>query len=390
MNSKERMLVALSGGIPDQVPLGFFYNCDYMSERAGITPQAYIFGTNEDRFQAMSSTYERHRGVDWIHADPGIRHDWENEHELVWDEGNPYVVSRRNGERDAIQLDLRLASSGERSHGPDLDFGYSYIKLGRPAEEIHSNKDLEGAHVRTAQELVDEGFLDPPRQLVERYGQHTFITLPMSNIFFNSVYFFGLEEGLIATITNAALFDALLELNTEQELEVIKAAAKVGLDGVWLAEMLISADVISPRLFEQKLAPLHRKLVQEAHRLGLKVLTYLTGDCLQLLQIAREVGYDGVVVESQDQHGNKIDVAEIRQRLGPEICVFGNLDPVDHLIRGDETTIFEEVRRQIYAAGKEGAFVMHANIVSLPIQPKRIDLVIQATREIGQYPLNRT
>ena len=388
MNEKERMKKALSGNTPDQVPIGFFYNCDYKAKCAGISPQAYIFGTNEDRYRAMAATYQRHR-EDWIHADPGISFEWESKHKIVWDNNLAYVETTDSRQRDLIRMDLTLESARERSHGPGLDYGYSFIKLDKPLEKIRNEKDLESAEIRSAEELINGGFLDPPLRLVESFGDRLFITLPMGNIFFNSVYFFGLEEGLLSTLMKPTFFKALLELNTAQELEVVKAAGQIGLDGIWLAEMLISADIVSPRVYKEMIAPLHRQIVQEASRRGLKTIAYLTGDCLPLLNDARNVGYDGVIVENQDKRGGQIDIAEVRARIGPEICVFGNLDPVELLTSGDDQAVRQEVKRQIHAAGQDGAFVMHSNIISLPVTMERIDQVIKFTREYGQYPLRR-
>jgi len=387
MSGKERMRQALSGGMPDRVPVGFFYNCDYKAERAGIPPEAYIYGTNEDRFKAMAATYQRHR-EDWIHADPGISHEWLSKHRLVWDGGTAFVEEVATGKRDPIHSDLTLASAKGKSFAPGLDYGYSYVKLNCPLESVKNSEDLKYAEIRSAEELIREGFFDPPQRLVQAFGNKAFITLPMGNIFFNSLYFFGLERGLTATLTNPKFFKTLMELNAAQELEVVKAAALTGLDGIWIAEMLVSADIVSPQLYKEMVAPIHRQLVSEAHRRGLKALVYFTGDCFPLLSVAKSVKYDGVVIESQDKHGNKNDVADVRRRLGSEVCVFGNLDPVDHMIIGDEKTLRQEVRRQIFVAGRHGAFVMHSNIISLPISPERIDAVIKFTREYGQYPLD--
>ncbi|MGD0610824.1 MAG: uroporphyrinogen decarboxylase family protein [Anaerolineales bacterium] len=386
MNGKERMRIALSGGTPDRVPVGFFYNCDYKAKCAGITSQDYIFGTNEDRFNAMASTFQLHR-EDWIHSDSGINHDWEKKHKIVWDENKAFVENLSTGQRDDIRLDLTLTSAQERSNGPGLDYGYSYIKLNRPLDSIKESVDLRDAQIRSANELIEQGFLDPPRRLVQLYGRDTFITLPMSNLFFNSLVFFGLEEGLIATLTKPKLFTSLLEMNARQEFEVVRAASMVGLDGIWLAEMLISADIIPPKIYVDTIAPLHRQIVTEAHRLGLKAIAYLTGNCLPLLSTARAVSYDGVVVESQDKSGNRINVEDVRKSLGPDICVFGNLDPIDLLIYGSDEALRQEVRRQVMVAGKNGSFVTSSNIISLPVKPEQINRIIELNLEYGQYPL---
>ncbi len=386
MIGKELMQVVLSGGKPERVPAGFFYNCDYKARCAKLTPEDYIFGNNEDRLNAMIATHKIHR-EDWIHADPGVSHEWEANHRIMRESNKTFVMDLRTGESDEIKLDLTLASSQERSNGPGLDFGYSYIKLNRQPDSITTPADLKDAEVRMADELLDGGYMDPPRKLVELFSHEAFITLPMSNLFYNSLSLFGLEEGLIATINNPDLFKALLELNAMQEIEVVRAATKAGLDGVWLAEMLISTDIVPPKFYADIIAPLHREIVNEAHRLNLKALAYLTGDCLPLLSTAKKVGYDGVVVESQDKRGHRIDVGDVRQNVGEKICVFGNLDPIGLLIHGSDEELQQEIKRQMMIAGEGGCFVTSSNILSLPVTPEKINRIIELNLEYGQYPL---
>jgi hypothetical protein len=386
MNGKELMQIALSGGRPERVPAGFFYNCDYKAKCAGITPEDYIFGSNEDRLKAMAATYRRHR-EDWIHADPGINHDWEKNHKIVRDGKKTYIEDLKTGQRDEIKLDLTLVSAQERSNGPGLDLGYSSIKLNRPLESIKAKEDLADAHVRSADELLEGGFLDPPRRLVELFGQEAFITLPMSNLFYNSICLFGLKEGLIATVRKPELLRSLLELNAIQEIEVVRAAAKAGLDGVWLAEMLISVDIVPPRIYMDIIAPLHREIVNEAHRLNLKTIVYLTGNSLPLLTTAKGVGYDGVVVESQAKTGRRVDISEVRQQVGWGMCVFGNLDAISVLIYGSDNDLQKEIKKQMMTAGVNGAFVTSSNIISLPVTPEKIDRILELNLEYGSYPL---
>jgi hypothetical protein len=386
MNGKELMKIALSGGLPERVPAGFFYNCDYKAKCAGITPEDYIFGSNNDRLNAMVATYQLHH-EDWIHADPGINHDWEKNHKIVREGKKTYIEDLKTELRDEIKLDLTLVSAQERSNGPGLDFGYSAIMLNRPVECIKTKEDLKDAHVRTADELLEGGFLEPPMRLVELFGHEAFITLPMSNLFYNSICLFGLKEGLIATVRKPELIRSLLELNTQQEIEVVRAAAKVGLDGVWLAEMLISADIVPPRIYVDIIAPLHCEIVSEAHRLNLKTIVYLTGNSLPLLTTAKGVGYDGVVVESQAKTGRRVDVSDVRQQVGSGMCVFGNIDAISLLIHGSDKELQHEIKRQMMTAGLNGAFVTSSNIISLPVTRERIDRILELNLEYGQYPL---
>src|SRR3972149_2895812 len=116
MNGKTRMRMALSGHAPDRVPVGFFYNCDYKARCAGSTPQAYIFGTNEDRYQAMAATYLRHK-EDWIHADPGINMDWQHQHRLVREADEAFVGELASGGRGRWSQSTRPRTCAMRPSG---------------------------------------------------------------------------------------------------------------------------------------------------------------------------------------------------------------------------------------------------------------------------------
>jgi len=385
MNSKERIRVALEGGKPDRVPFTCFFNCDYKAKLAGISDYEFLFGTTEHRIRAMEATLLRH-DEDWIMCEPGISRTWANQHRLVM-QPRPMIEHIETGKREPIRADLTLPSEEWGSEFlPGGDFGYSFARVEGDRSSVKTPADARKAiSVLTADELIAEGYLAPQVHFVEHWGKQKFICAWAGNLLFNALYFFGtLEEGLIATSTRRALFQELVRINLAQETEFARAAARLGADGIWLAEMLASADVLSPRFYDEVVFPAEKKLIEECRRLGLKTYFYFTGDVASLLGAVERLGVDGIVFEPNDKRGHRIDVGELRKRL-PRICLFGNLDPIGILLKNDPQQIEVEVRRQIEVAGKDGRFIMHSNIIPVTVPPESVDCMKAATETWGQY-----
>lgn len=367
------------------MPFACFFNCDYKARLAGVSEEEFLFGSTCTRIRSMEATLHRHN-EDWIMCEPGISKRWEKNHRFVLTE-RPSVLHIELNRKEEISRDLTLHSEEWGSEFvPGGAFGYSFSELELPRSQIRSARDARrGIRVLTAKELIEEGYLEPQRYFAERYGKEKFICAWGGNVLFNALYFFGgLEEGLIATKLRSELFREVVQINLEQEMEFARASAQLGADGMWIAEMLASPDVLSPEFYRTVILPAERQLALECRELGLKSYFYLTGDAVSMVEMIRELPTDGLVVEPYDQRGHRLDIAQLRREL-PDICLFGNVDPIGILLKGAKDEIESEVRRQIEVAGRDGRFVMHSNVIPGTVAPQRIDWFYEATLKFGAY-----
>ena len=387
MNSRERMVCALERGKPDRVPVGMFFNCDYLTNLAGMSVYHFLFGTSEDRIRCIQTLCDRH-DQDWIMCDPGISKTWSDRHRVVVEDDGAFVVHKESGKRERIRSDLTLHSEEwESEFTPGGSFGYSFATLQCPSEEIKTPSDVKKTiAVHDADALIEEGYFDPQRVFYERYGDERYICLWGGNILFNTLYFFGsLEAGLMALYDAPDVFRALLEVNLAQEIESAQAGARIGGHGVWVAEMLGSADMISPEMYDEWIFPMEKELIEAIHAAGLQAILYLTGDVIPRIPAIKRTGADGLAVENRDKHGAQIDIGAVRNAAGMDLCLCGNIDPVYHLQRGSAQQIENEVQRQIERAGTSGAFIVHSNVVPGAVSPDKVDVMIHAAREYGLY-----
>lgn len=386
MSGKDRVIAAMSGRKPDVVPVGSFYNCDYQAHLAGIPVQEFVFGDNAARISAYKAQIERHAD-DLFRCDRrGIPKAWSRVHHIEWEGSRAFVVDERTGRSDGIRDDLTLASSGGRAHAPGASYGFSAVTVDCPVEAIRTKDDLRHIKVNEADSLIESGLLDPLKQLIEELGDTLFITFAGWDGMFDTVMLLGWEEGLTAVYTRPDMFAALLEIEFEQAVEMLRAGASVGAHGVraWRWETAL----ISPEMYDQYLLPLETEYVAVAHKLGLTAICYLSGSTVwPMLPKILEAGYDALVVESRDKHGNAVDIGEVRKRVGDDLCLFGNIDPIYTLQQGSVQEIEQEVKRQIDIAGCNGAFIVHSDIIPLGVDPAKVDVMIGAARKYGEYPM---
>ena len=99
------------------------------------------------------------------------------------------------------------------------------------------------------------------------------------------------------------------------------------------------------------------------------------------LPALRQLPIDGLIVE-ESKKDFTIEIGAVRAAVGPQLCLWGNVDVYDVLQRGTEAQVRAEVARQIAVAGREGAFVVATGSpLPLDLQPARADLLTRCARQ---------
>ncbi|GAH28368.1 unnamed protein product [marine sediment metagenome] len=78
---------------------------------------------------------------------------------------------------------------------------------------------------------------------------------------------------------------------------------------------------------------------------------------IPLIEIVKEeIPFDGFAVE-ESRKGYSVDIAEVRNLLGRDIPLFGNVD-IKFLEKASREEILNEAKRQIQAAGAGTPFIL--------------------------------
>ncbi len=135
------------------------------------------------------------------------------------------------------------------------------------------------------------------------------------------------------------LFEFVLDL----AIRFARAQVRAGADLIGVGDP--ASSLIGPRLYEEFVWPLQKRLVDAIHETGARVRLHICGNIRPILEPLGRLGCDIIDVDSA------VSLAEARERMGPEQILLGNLDPVRTLRNGTPEEVAAAVAECRRAAG---------------------------------------
>ena len=359
MNGCERFMTAIRGGQPDRVPIWEL-----------IVNRPVIEALYPDMFDgARSARYEQgSEGVfellaDFVEADDldaitvfeNSRVDREiddltfvDEWGLTWrvnEQKVPYCVA----------LPIKTEADLDRWEPPDPDADY---RLG----------DLEAA--------------------VERFGGERAIVFLGHDAFEFSHYLRGMENLFMDYALNPALAHRVAEKVIAFKLRVLERAAEAG------ADVLCGGDdyaanlgpMMSPAHFDEFIAPYLKRCCDVSHGHGLPFLKHTDGYLWPIMDSLLETGIDCL---DPIEPVARMDIGEVKERVGHRVSLAGNVD-CDHILsRGTPQDVVEAVKETIAKASPGGGHILaSSNSIHPGVRPENYRAMLEAAREFGRYPLD--
>jgi uroporphyrinogen decarboxylase len=194
----------------------------------------------------------------------------------------------------------------------------------------------------------------------------------------------GMPNLLICYGTDPKLVHRIARIVTDYTLDAIALGAELGAD-------LISMDgdlahetgmIMSPRHFREFIKPYYAELVDFIHGKGLKVFKHTDGNHWKIMEDLIEVGFDGIhPIQPQS-----LDLAEVKKEIGDRICLLGHIDCRETLVSKSIGDVDEEVRQAIRAAGSGGGYILSSsNTIHPEVSAENYIAMVQATHEYGVY-----
>ena len=192
----------------------------------------------------------------------------------------------------------------------------------------------------------------------------------------------GFETGLIALAEHPAFVRELLFRLYALKLDWMRALAATGCHGYIGSATFVSADLISPKMYREIVFPAQEMFYAGVRKLGMEPILYFLGDINPLLPDINRLDLSALLVE-ESKKAFKLDVVDIRQRLRPEVTLFGNVDSVFTLLHGDRNKVMEETRRQL-AATAWGSFVLaNGSPLAFGTPSENVEAMINTARDFS-------
>ena len=177
--------------------------------------------------------------------------------------------------------------------------------------------------------------LDALRRIRRAVGDEVFVVACFDQYPFSlACELLGAEQAMLCLCDDRPLLDAVMERSLEYAVAYARTLADAG------ADMLSGGDspagLLGPRFYCEAALPLEKRLIEKLKaEVRLPVSLHICGDSTAVLDSMASSGADVLELDY------RVSLAKAAGRAGPDVAIWGNLDPVAVLARGT----VEEVRR---------------------------------------------
>jgi uroporphyrinogen decarboxylase len=173
--------------------------------------------------------------------------------------------------------------------------------------------------------------LEGVRLLVQRSGGEILIRGNCDQCPFSLASMMRTPEQWLMDLTEAnqhESVDRLLAYCTDVTMQFLRLMAQTGCHMLSNGDSPAGPDMISPAMYRRFALPWERKVVEQAHALGLPYVLHICGNTSAILEDMIASGADGLEIDY------KTDPSRAHDAMKDRAAFFGNLDPSDVLANG--------------------------------------------------------
>ncbi len=359
MNSKDRFIIALEGGIADRMPVTMHHIMpsfldNYMD---GISSLEFFDFLGIDPINwVMAYQYSPEKGeyFDPLHTSLGFLEarrvcsdSWQIDLEPLEDPN--YDTQRFKIITPEKKLSMVLQSNEHTTwlaehlvkEKSDIDVISKYMTYPLcDVEEIN----------RAANEFGSRGLIRGHITAFEGFGQ--------PGCWQDAACLYGIENLIMASMEDPDWVHAFLNILKARKKVYIESLKGAGYDLLELGGGDASTTVISPDIFNEFVAPYDAELIEAAHKAGQRVVYHTCGGMMPILEDIAAMNPDAMETFTPSAMGGDVNLREAKKRIGDRVCMIGGLDQF-HFFKGcsaQETR--DEVRRCFKEAGEGGGFIL--------------------------------
>lgn len=153
----------------------------------------------------------------------------------------------------------------------------------------------------------------------------------------------GVSQFMLDLMEDKPFCGALMDRCVEVGIAFAKAQIEAGADTIGIGDAIASQ--VSPRVYNTLIQPREKRLIQAIQDIGAFVRLHICGNITHLLPGITNLGIDLLDVD------HMVDLATVRQAVGNQVVITGNLDPVSAVLNSAPDAIQQAVQRCRAAAG---------------------------------------
>lgn len=351
MTSKQRLITAIQGGIPDRLPVTTHHL------------QRYFLNKYENGMDGLE--YHKKMGFDPIvwtapvlpnraigqYEEP-LTHvicssEWEVQVKEI--EDSQYRTLRYNIHTPGGDLTTVIQKNDYTSWIKER-----LLKEKRDIELIasyapHYYCDVEAVN-RLADEVGEDALVRGNVACFQPYGQ--------PGCFQDLACLFGIQELILECFDDPDWVKEAEGAIQAMKLTNIRSMKGAGYDILEHGGGDASTSVISPSIFEEFVAPFDAPLIDAMHECGLRSSYHTCGKMMPILEAIADMGTDAMETFTPKEMGADVVLAEAKQRIGHRVCMIGGFDQIHRFSGCTEEETRAAVRKCFQDAGAGGGFIL--------------------------------
>jgi len=375
MTKYERLHLAMAHKKADRVPVMCQLSFEHMEKNSGVKPIDMYYSA-EGFAQAFLNMRELYQ-FDGILLDAWIKYDWKEKYDKIRRTkiagGEEYVLHDGRVFRQEGQLFHEIHT---RKHAWE-----------RPEQPSIEDIDVDSIFKRGFEGVyVDDMAL---HEIVVAEGKKgKFSVHGETNSPFDFICFLlGLENALMALLTEPMKCKELLDGYVAQSFALAKAQIDVGVDTMKISSPFVGGSFISLHCYEEFVVPYERALVQRinAYAPGMPIYTHTCGFIGDRLAQMQSTGIDGIECMDPPPLGDT-ELADAKQQVGNSLFLKGNMDSVNVLLGATPEIMESYVKKMIADGARGGGYILSSACSVAPdVSAEVLKMLVPLVEKYGVY-----
>lgn len=191
----------------------------------------------------------------------------------------------------------------------------------------------------------------------------------------------GPTEFLIDLKLRPEIATKLIDICTQTAISWLRAQLAVMDDPVGIFVPDDNASFLSPELFRRFGVPAYKRIFSEFD--GLLKVYHNDADSTHILHLLADCGFEVF------NFSPATDMAKAKQGIGQKVCLMGNLNPVNVLLKGTPERVEAECKRCIQIGAPGGGYILSlGGGPSMETPEENIKSMVRAAKKYGRYPIS--
>ncbi|MDH7513083.1 MAG: uroporphyrinogen decarboxylase family protein [Clostridiales bacterium] len=359
MTAKKRFIAALERKMPDRLPVTTHHLMKYFLDKYmggisndeffdyfGLDPILWLAAQKPD--EAKGESFDPNdEEVDLASSRQIVSPNWHIETEDV--PGQEYKTTRFSIVTPKKTLSMVLQSTG-----------YTNWVTERLIKE---KTDIEIIAAYAPAPACD---VDKVNRLAEEYGERGLVrgNIPGFDIYGqpgcwqDAACLYGTENLILATFDDPAWVHEFLRILKARKKAFVESMTGARFDLVEHGGGDASSTVISPRLFDEFVAPYDAELIALAHAAGQRVVYHTCGGMMPILENIAAMDPDAMETFTPSGMGGDVDLLEAKRRIGSRVSMIGGFDQFHYFSGCSAEETRRAVRRCFEEAGEGGGYIL--------------------------------